>query len=509
MTAQAQTALAQAQVNSDTLTVAFAAEPATLDPSRITSGVDSYFTSQMFEPLIRFTPDLHREGWLAESWSSGELNGKPIVDVVLRAGVKFHNGDPVTSDDIVFSCDRFRDPRSGYNLGSIDKVEALDERRVRIHLKRADAQFFVDNLVLLVMPKKYFEQVGEQEFAQHPIGTGPWKFVSRKIKDELRLERFNDYWKRDAAPGYANLVIKVIQEDVTRVSAYKTGRVDLIDNVPLALVDEFKALPNTRTVTVPSGNNVFLNFNTQMPNSPFNDLRVRKAVAHAIDLDAIIQKVLFGQGKRYVQVAEAAAGYEPSLKPYAYDQAKARSLLKEAGFPNGFEIPCYNHATPREPNIKEFGEAVYAYLAIVGIRCRVRSLELGAYLALVKRDRGAPGLPGVDGIINWQWPQGLPGDPAQAWMGHLHSYDPGKGAGGYSYSSDPEVDMLLEKQAEVLDENQRNELLKRIAALKNERMLGGLPTYLPIITFAFRDTINWTPWPNAQWRAMQQIRPVK
>ncbi len=484
-----------------------------MDPARLISGVDSYFISQMFEPLVRFTPDLHREGWLAESWSSGELNGKPIVDVVLRADMKFHNGDPVTSDDIVFSYDRFRDPKSGWSslVASIEKVEALDERRVRIHLKKADAQLLAENLVILVMPKKYFEQVGEQEFARRPVGTGPWKFVSRKIKDELRLERFDDYWKRDAGPGYKHLVIKVIPEDITRVSAYKTGRVDFIDGVPLALVNEFKALPGTKTVTVPSGNNVFLNFNTQMPNSPFNDLRVRKAVAHAIDIDAIIKTVLFGQGKRYAQVGESAAGYDPSLKPYAYDPAKARSLLKEAGFPNGFDIPCYNHATPREPNIKEFGEAIYAYLSVVGIRCRVRALELGAYLALVKRDRSTPSLPEVDGIINWQWPQGLPGDPGSAWMGHLHTYEPGKGWGAYSYSSDPEVDTLLERQAAVLDEKQRNELLKRVAALKHERVLGGLPTYLPTITFAFRDTIDWTLWPdrNAQWRTMQQIRPVK
>jgi len=500
---------AQAQaVGPDTVVAAFAAESTTLDPIKISAGVDHYFIGQMFEMLVRPNAELKRENWLAEHWElKNGADGKPVVEVRLRKGVKFHNGDPLTAEDVAFSWKRQSDPKSSffsYLVASVERVEVVDPLNLKIHFKRPDASFIVGGLQIWVMPRKYIEKVGEEEFARKPVGTGPWKFVSRTVKDELKLEAFDDYWNKKNRPTAKNLVIKVIPEDMTRVSAFKTGKVDWLDNVPPAQIEEVKKMPGVKTATVISGNNLFINFPSHLPNSPFRNAKVREAAAHAVDVDAIVKRVLFGQGERYAQVGKGEAGYDPALKPYAYDPKRARELLKEAGFPNGFETPCYNLTTPREPNIKEVGEAMFAYLSAVGIRCQVRNLEYGAWISLGKRARSGP--PEMDGVISWMWSQGLPGDPGTAWLGHMHSYQAGTGFGTYSYDADPEMDALLEQQSQTMDAAAREALLKKIAVLKQERVLGGVPTYRPLVTFAWRDKLDFTPWPvRDYWRVFQEV----
>jgi len=501
---------AQAQsVDKDTVVAAFAAESNTLDPVKITGGVDHYFIGQMFEQLVRPNAQLKDENWLAEDWQvkTGD-DGKPVIAVRLRAGVKFHNGEPLTAEDMAFSYQRQSDPKSSffsYLLASVERVEVVDTLNFTIHFKRPDASFVVNGLRLWAMPKKYIEQVGEDGFARHPIGTGPWQFVSRKVKDELRLEAFADYWNQQNRPAVKNLLIKIIPEDMTRVAAFKTGKVDWLDNVPPAQIEEIKKLPGVKTATMLSGNNMFLNFAEHLPTSPFKDARVRQAVAHAIDVDAIVKQVLFGQGERYAQVGKGGAGYDPQLQPWPYDPKRARELLREAGHARGFTTPCYNLITPREPNIKEVGEAMFAYLAAVGIRCQVRNLEYGAWLKLGSR----AGTPEMDGLINWMWSQGLPGDPGTPWLGHMHTYQAagtGSGFGAYSYSSDAEMDALLVQQNEIMDLAQRAELLQKIARLKQERVLGGVPTYRSLVTFAWRDKLDYTSWPvMAYWRVFQEV----
>src|SRR5262249_48282840 len=175
---------------------------------------------------------------------------------------------------------------------------------------------------IYAMPKNYIERVGEEEFAKHPVGTGPWKLTSWKPKNEMTFEAFDGYWNKGARPTVSNLIVKIIPEDLTRVAAYKTGAVDLIDAVPLSSIAEFKNLPNTKTVTLRTGNNLNLAFPTHIPGNPFTNLKVRLAAAHAIDMDSIIKTVLFGQGERYAEVAEGGVGYDPEERQFSYDPKK-------------------------------------------------------------------------------------------------------------------------------------------------------------------------------------------
>ena len=215
--------------------------------------------------------------------------------------------------------------------------------------------------------QEIFKQVGEDAFQKAPVGTGPWKFVSRSIKEELKLLRRSTITgtrridrRRRTSPSRSS------RKTSTRVAAFKTGSVDWIDAVPLSEIDGIKKMPGVKTFSAISGNNLYLDFPSYQPNSPFNKLKVRQAVAHAIDMDAIVKTVLFGQGERYEQIGKGSIGYDPNLKPYAYDPKMSRKLLAEAGYPQGFETPCYNLTTQREPNIKEYGEAVFAISGAVG-----------------------------------------------------------------------------------------------------------------------------------------------
>jgi peptide/nickel transport system substrate-binding protein len=357
---------------------------------------------------------------------------------------------------------------------------------------------------LFAIDRRYVESVSPDELERHPVGTGPWRFVSRSIKDEIRFERFPDYWNTQHHPGAKYLVIKVIPEDLTRVAAFKTGAVDLIDAVPVASVAEFREMGGVHTATVNSGDNLFFSFAQQRADLPFKDVRVRQAIAHAIDIDAIIKTVLFGQGQRYEQLGPDEFGYDPELKPYAYDPKLARQLLAEAGYPHGFDTPCYNLTTPREPNIKEMGEAAYAYLAAVGIRCKVVELEYNAWLTTKRR---WPSGKEMDGILSDLYGHGgLPGDPDQAWSVTMHTFIPAGGWGASSFVSDPKVDALIEAQKREMDPARRLPMIRELARIKHDQVLAGVTTYRPLVTFAWHDNVTFTPWSMpGYWHSMQEI----
>lgn len=493
----------------DTITVGFATESTTLDPSRAAAGADYYFIGQMFEQLVRRGPDNKRVNWLAESYSVDKNNGKPIIDVHLRKDVKFHNGDPLTAEDFEFSFNRQRDPkisRIAHLQAAVERFEIVDPYHFRLHFSEGDATYDTDSLRLWALPKKYIQQVGEEGFATRPVGTGPWKFVARNVKTDIKFDFFEDYWNKQHRPTVKHLHIKIIPEDLTRVAALKTGAVDLIESVPVAAVAELAKTPGIKTVTLNTSNNLFIQLATQIPGTPWHDVRVRRAAAHAIDMDAIIKNVLFGQGERYAQLSPDDFGYDPAQKPYAYDPKKARQLLSEAGFPRGFETPCYNFTTQREPNLKEVGEAIFAYFGAIGIRCKpLQGVEYTAWLNLIRRwPEGSTQKP-MDGAASSMY--GHSGnDVSNAWAATLHTFEPQRGFGSSSNTSVPELDKMIEEQKREMDPDKRIVMIRKIAEIKHDQVLAGVTTYRPLITLAWRDNVHFVPWAMpSYWRGMQEI----
>lgn len=488
----------------ETVTVAFGAEPVQIDPTRSAAGVDSYFFSLFYEQLLITDPDLKQRNWLADDWQVIESPEAVRIRVRLRRGVKFHNGQPLTSDDLRYAYERQSAPGSpvARNVRYVSAIEIIDDHNFDIVLSQPDGSLITGNLALWVIPREHFETVGDDGVQAEPVGTGPWKFVSRKVRDEIVLERFEDYWNKDHMPRAKRLIIKLIPEDTTRVAAFKTGAVDWIDAVPPAQVESLKSEPGVRIASLPAPNNLYISTNNIDPGSPFRDRRVRQAVAQGVDVDAIVKYILHGQGIRTAQLAPGSIGYDPSLTPYPYDPEQSRRLLAQAGFEAGISTNCYNLTTPREPYIKEVGETIYAYLAEVGIRCRIVQMEYGAWINLARR----AARPHMDGILSTMWGQGLPGDPTDAWSGHLHTTEDDWGT--YSYHADPEFDRLIVELRSLLHEPERAQKIKEIARLKHAQLAGGIPTYRPMLTLAWRDSLHFVPWPQAFWRAMREIGPA-
>ena len=487
------------------LTIAFAAESNVLDVTKASAGVDWYFIQQINEQLITADSNLNKVNWLAESWKLNTEMGKPVITVNLRKGVKFHTGDTLKASDFAFAYERMKDPKISkwsHYQSSVERIDVIDDYTFKIVFKQADATYVSGLLRLWGISENYYKKVGDAGVQQHPVGTGPWKFVSRKIKEELQLEAFEDYWNKEHRPSVKYLTAKIIPEDMTRVAAFQTGAVDWVDAVPLAMIPTIKKMRGVKTASVLNGNNLFIQFNTHDPKSPFNKLKVRQAAALAIDMDGILKSVLFNQGERYASAGKGNLGYDPSLVPYEYDPKKARQLLREAGYPRGFDVKFYNLITPREPNIKEYGEAVAAYLSSVGIRTRIQGLEYVPWIKMGRRKDA----PDMDGVISWMWGHGLIGSPGDsAWPGHVHCYQAGTGWGSYSYTCNPELDKLIEQQKSEMDPARREDMLKKIARIKHETVVGGLTTYRPSVTFAWKDKVTFTPWPGAYFHELQEI----
>ena len=491
-----------ASADDDEVVIAFGAEPQQVDPTRSSAGVDGYYIDLFYEGLLTVTPSFERINWLAESWRVVEGEDGLAIVVKIRQGVKFHNGEELTAHDFAYAYERLSDPlsRTAGRLRYVEDIRVHDDYRFDFVLNSPDGSLEALNLVLTAIPRRYYQEVGDEGVQAHPVGTGPWKFVSRKPREELVVERFEDYWNKDAMPVAKRLRIKIIPEDTTRVAAFKTGAVDWIDAVPPAQVSEFEQLAGVQVASMPAPNNLYVALNAIDAASPLRFRKVRQAVAHAVHVDDIIRYVLYGQGIRTVQLAPGTLGYDESLAAYPYDPDRARELLAEAGFPAGFNVNCYNLTTPREPYFKEIGETIFAFLNEVGIRCRIVQLEYGAWIAVGRRF--SP--PHMDGIFSTMWGQGLPGDPTDAWSGHIHTT--GDGWGTYSYHSDPQLDALIKELRKTMETARRVELIRQIARLKHERVAGGFPTYRPMLTLAWRDHLDFQPWPGAFWRSMRGMR---
>ena len=290
----------------------------------------------IFDALVGHTPDGKVVAQLATSWHKV---GPAVYDFTLRSGVKFQNGDPVTADDVVFTFQRVLTPGaiSGYTstrkdlLGPILRVQKLDESHVRFVYGAAFPEALVlQSLVhFQIVPQKYVQQVGEPGFIAKPVGAGPFRFVRGALNSEIVLERYDGYWAGPAK--LRQVVFRMMPEPSARIAALLAGEVQVVQEVPPDLVDRLKASPNVQVKTAEGTRSYEIEFNAKA--EPFSDVRVRRAVNYAIDWDPILRDIYRGYATRLsTAFLPSGFGYDPSLRPYAYDPAKARQLLNEAGY---------------------------------------------------------------------------------------------------------------------------------------------------------------------------------
>jgi peptide/nickel transport system substrate-binding protein len=313
-----------------------------LDPLMYRSRETETMIRNMFDALVTRTHEGKVVPELAESWQQVD---ETTYIFTLRNGPRFHNGDPVTIDDVVFTFERVlkpnpingkSSPRRGL-LGPLAKVEKIEDSQVRFILANPFPPFLQALVHFQIVPMNYIQKVGGRVFGQKPIGAGPFKFVKADLEVEVRMERFDDYY--GGSPylppvepvRVQSAVFKTMPEPTTRVAALLAGEVSIVQAVPADLVDRLSNSKSVQILAVEGTRAYQIELNNKRP--PFNDIRVRKAINYAINWDEIINNVYNGYGYRLATCfLPSGFGYNPELQPYPYNPEKAKALLREAGY---------------------------------------------------------------------------------------------------------------------------------------------------------------------------------
>src|SRR5262245_581512 len=439
------------------LTVAFDASiaPAFLDPAETPGiGTPFVFLYALHDALLKPLPGNNMAPCLAESWK--ESPDGLVYEFKLREGLKFHNGDPFTADDVKYSFQRYKGASAKLLHERVKAVEILDPHRVRFVLHAPWPDFMVFYATpatgaAWIVPKKYIEKVGEEGFKRQPVGLGPYRFVRATPGVEMVLEANEQYWRKK--PSIKRVVIKGVPDRTTRLAMLKTGEADigyLMVGVEAATI---KADPKLRLVSVIPTATWWVEFPEQWKaKSPWQDRRVRLAANLAMDKQGINEVERLGYSRLTGSIIPSVMDFALKIEPYPYDPARAKRTLAEAGCPAGFDA---GDLTPLPP-FTTMGEALANNLAAVGIRTRVRSMERATFLEAWRAKK----LTGL--IANATAAQGNAATRIEAFV---------VSGSAYAYGGYPDLDDLFAQQAQERDRKRREALLFQIQRLMHERVM--------------------------------------
>jgi peptide/nickel transport system substrate-binding protein len=430
--------------------------PAWFDPGELTAGfITPYWVLYaMHDALLKAMPGSMMAPSLAESWTVSQ--DQKTYEFKLREGLKFHNGDPFTADDVKFSFQRTK--ASKVFKDKVRDIEIAGPYRVRFHLTEPFPDFMTFYGTLAtgaswVVPKKYVERVGDDGFKKHPIGLGPYKFVSHTPGVELVMEANESYWRK--VPSVKRLVFKVVPEPTTRAAMIKRGEVDVAYMLDTATAQELKRDPNIKLAFSGAIGVHFLDFFDQWdPKSPWSDRRVRLAANHAVDRKSINEAETLGASRLTGGMVPRSFEFALALPPYEYDPAKAKQLLAEAGYPNGFDGGDFY---PYPPYFSA-GEAIVANFGSVGIRMKLRTMERAA----LQQAWWAKKLHGVCLCTVASY-----GNAATRLSEQVQK------DGAYARGVDPDVEALYKQQARETDKKKREAMLHQMQQILYDRVRFG------------------------------------
>src|SRR5262245_6061301 len=453
--------------------------PNWFDPGEVVGVLTPFWIMYaLHDALVKPMPGTLMAASLAESWTVSP-DGKSY-EFKLRDGVKFHNGEPLTAEDVKFSFGRAK----GKVLHEkVKEVVVVEPRRVRfvLHEPWPDFMMFYGTFAsgaAWIVPKKYVEQVGPDGFKKHPIGLGPYKFVSNAPGVELVLEAYEGYWRK--MPSVKRLVFKSVPEATTRLAMLKRGEVDLAYLLDAPMAQEVKRDPNLKLASSGGIGTFYLDYFDQWdPKSPWADRRVRLAAIHAIDAKSINEAENLGVSRPTGSMVPKKFDFSLAIEPYTYDAARAKQLLAEAGYPNGFDA---GSLYPWPPYFS-MGEAVAGNLAAAGIRTKLQTMERAAFYSAL----GSKKLKGLCLCINAVY-----GNAAS----RLSEIVPTDGV--YAYGGYPDIDALYKQQARETDRKKRETQLHQIQRLLHERV-----RYAPIYEYVWLSGVG----PKVEDPALMLIDP--
>lgn len=489
-----------AQGAKPSLTLAIGTEPLTLDAGRVAGGADYLFFGNVFEGLYSHDIDGKLVPGLAERIDISE-DGL-TYSVSLRANAKFHNGDPVTSEDVRFSWQRgvdpkIRNPRASIILTNISDIEIVDNLHCTIKLKKPDASF-LDNSdqYWYIVPKSYIAKVGDDGFAEKPVGTGPFSFVEFKIRNYIKLKGFDQHWGR--VPAVSDVTMKIVPDDQTRLAQLQAGEVDIATSVSPVMTPLLKRLPTIKIESVPTFENIAIGINAAYSANPaLHKVEVRQALNLAIDRNALVKSIMLNYGT--ISGPPCADGVEGCANgtvpgPYAYDPKKARAMLESAGFDFNRPLKYVALAPGRAPLSKEIGEATAGMLNKVGIKVELSVLDYGAWLAMY----GAKAKdPNVD-----------------LFFSTLTDYNPDpsgritrlfRTGGVFSWFSDAAIDAKLDRINNFVSVEERRKFIASIFTdLYNQAPQIFLWSTSAI--YGMSKKIDWTPSRNVSWPLLWNVK---
>jgi peptide/nickel transport system substrate-binding protein len=465
------------------LLVAVGMEPSSLDPSLTGAGGggDYAVVQNWGEYLIQKMPNGDLKPGLVTSWKVSP-DGK-MMEFVLRKGVKFHSRDPLTASDVKFSFERAREknPTARTRLSLLEKFEIIDDYRFKLHFRSPDVTFIPLQAAVMIVSQRYYERVGEEQFSKQPSSTGPYKVVRYLSGEQVDLERFEDYWGKK--PPLKQACIFFIPEDTTRMAKLKAGEVDFINSVPWPLVADLEKSREIKTVRLAAGHPTRgVVFSTLNPKVPWADKRVRQAMAYAIDCQAIIKNLLGGIPNHWPWIAPGEIGYDPSIKPYPYDPQKAKQLLAEAGYPNGFDFNFYWPISGRIPMTREICEAIASYLEAVGIRTKLIGQEAVAFVAsrrAANKDRTE---------YASYFTTGFAGAPDPAYNLERQFTKTGDASTYYN----PEIEEISAQAMAEMNNAKRAVLIKKAIKILREDV-AAIPIFNNVYVFAMKKNVNFSP----------------
>jgi len=412
------------------------------------------FYYALHDALVKPMPEKGLAPCLAQSWTAS-ADGL-VYEFVLRSGARFHNGDPVTAEDVKFSFERYRGAAAKTLKDRVAAVEVVDPQRVRFRLKSPwpDFMTFYGTPATgagWILPKKYVERVGDDGFKRAPVGAGPYRFAAFRPGVELVLEANEHYWRK--VPHVKTVIIRSVPDESTRLAMLKRGEADVSYLFRGPLAEELRRSPSLTLKAYWLPLPFWLMFADQWdPKSPWADRRVRLAANLAIDRGAINQAETLGLSKLTASIIPQRFDFYWPAPLYAFDPQRARQLLAEAGYPNGFD------AGPMAADLtfSSVAEAAVTYLGAVGIRLTLRPVERATLFKEYQEKR----LRGV--FLASSAAFGNAATRLEAFVA----------AGGlFTYGTYPDIEGLIREQATELDRGKREAMLHRIQQLMHDKAM--------------------------------------
>jgi len=389
-------------------------------------------------------PDSQMSPCLATNWSESE-DGL-AYDFELRQGVKFHNGDPFTAEDVKFSFERYKGAGAAELKKQVKAIEMVHPHHIRFVLHEPWPDFLTfyatpATAAGWIVPKNYTEKIGNDEFKNNPVGLGPYRFVSYQPGIELVLEASTDYWRK--TPLVKRLVLKSVPEPATRLAMLKQQEADVTYAIYSTLGEEVQRDKTLKLEPTLAGIQWGSFVDMYDPKSPWHDKRVRLAANHAINRQAINESETLGYSKLVGGIIPPTYDFALPWEPYAYDPKKAKALLTEAGYPKGFDAGEFSCDAVYGSVI----EGVVNDLGALGMRAKVQPRERAAIQG-AQREKKVKNLTLMG--------SGAPGNAATRVEAFMYSH------GVQSFLQDPDIDQWFEQQSRERNRQKREALLHKI-----------------------------------------------